>query len=121
MGHVVVRQPNGKYALYSTVVDHFLWYDATEKEARDLLLESLMLQIWGEIDDAMRAADEDWKPYIRQPGNGLDRWDHAIRTALMYHGDDEKLKLVLRAAGLDDNAIAQLRAEVEANLPNDDD
>jgi len=65
---------------------------------------------------SMRAADEDWQPYTRQPGNGLDRWNHAIRTALMYHGDDEKVEGVLRAAG-----ASQVRAEVEANLPKDDD
>lgn len=32
MSHILVKQPNGKWAIFSTIVDDFILIDATEKE-----------------------------------------------------------------------------------------
>lgn len=40
MPHYFVKQPNGKYAIYSTIVDDFLLFDATQQEAIDHELQS---------------------------------------------------------------------------------
>lgn len=36
MGQHIVKQPNGKYAIFSSNVDHFIAYDATPEEIREL-------------------------------------------------------------------------------------
>lgn len=35
MGQHIVKQPNGKYAIFSSIVDHFIAYDATPEEIRN--------------------------------------------------------------------------------------
>jgi len=114
----IIRQPNGKFACFSSVVDHFIWYDATEEEARAYLRDEYMEEIEARIDETMRAAIEDWPPHTRGvSGSGRDRWDHDAHTAMMAHPDDAELIIILRECGMTDDEIAQLRGQAE----NDDD
>jgi len=32
MGKQIIKQPNGKFALWSTIIDHFICYDCTEED-----------------------------------------------------------------------------------------
>jgi hypothetical protein len=55
MGYSVVRQPDGKLALFSSVVDDFLCTDATEDEIVDVL--TILEQ--GRMDAAVKSWRED--------------------------------------------------------------
>ena len=115
MSRRVIKQPNGKFACFSSVVDHFIWYDATAEEARAYLRGEYMEEIEARIDEKMRAAIEDWPPYKRGvSGSGRDRWDHDAYTALMVHPDDTELTGILRECGMTDDEIAALRVQIEA-------
>lgn len=114
----VIKQPNGKFACFSSVVDHFIWYDATEEEARAYLRDEYMEEIEARIDEKMRAAIEDWPPHTRGVlGGGRDRWDHDAHTAMMVHPDEAELVSILRECGMTDDEIAALRGQVENAAP----
>ena len=38
MGRIVVTQPDGKHAIFSTIIDDFILYDATRDELIEFLL-----------------------------------------------------------------------------------
>ena len=35
MGHRIIEQPNGKFAIWSTIIDNFIKLNLTEKEIQD--------------------------------------------------------------------------------------
>lgn len=70
MGHRLIRQPNGKLARWSTIVDYFLDFDIAEEEAYLLLIREYgtkaAASVRRMIDRA--AADstlEEWKACLR--------------------------------------------------------
>ncbi len=82
----IVKQPNGKLARFSDIVDDFTDMDMTEAEAFECCREYLG------IEDAKRkvkAGLEDWKPWtIGIKGNGTERWQNCIKTIKSIHGED---------------------------------
>lgn len=109
----VIKQPNGKFACFSGVVDHFIWYDATEEEARTLLREEYMEEIERRINMAMKKAIEDWPPYTQGvPGSGQDRWNYDAYSAMMVHPDDTELVDILRECGMTDEQILEWQEEI---------
>ena len=75
MSRRVIKQPNGKFACFSSVVDHFIWYDATEEEARAYLRDEYMEEIEARIDEKMRAAidslreEQDFRDQLSTPSD----------------------------------------------------
>lgn len=93
----VVRQPNGKLALFSTVVDDFTIMNATVEEmlaglATEMSLDEAEGKIRRGLDDISEEIDNlrDFK--------GLRRWCEALRRILFYHGwetAEERIREVL--------------------------
>lgn len=84
-----VKQPNGNYALFSTVVDDFTAHSLTREEATLLLSDRGM----GEALSAMKRADEDKLP----GGHGnapspqeFRRWYDALDTVQNIHGKKKR-------------------------------
>jgi len=79
----VVRQPNGLLALFSTIVDDFVWCHMTEREVfsechREMgVLEALL---------KVRRGAQDLDPYTDEKGNGLSRWRECLSTIGAVHG-----------------------------------
>lgn len=79
MGQHIVKQPNGKYAIFSSVVDHFIAYDATPEEI------------------AAHFRQESIENSDRQTARGITSADHFadarfatdIETVRRIHGDKE--------------------------------
>lgn len=80
---MVIKQPNGLFAIFSGVVDNFIQYHGTEKEILEVLRKDMGERL---AEEAMRAGKEDW-PHMKymSPGSGHDRWDHALRTIERVH------------------------------------
>lgn len=84
----VVRQPNGLWAVFSSVVDTFTHYDATEAE---------MLDHWrGEVGDRVARqkmgdglADRTFSAEDMTATDGLNRFREAIDTIRTLQGDEE--------------------------------
>lgn len=85
MPHYIVRQPNGLLAEFSTIVDHFTALDMTEAEAIEHCREHMGRKD-AEAKVRRGVIDEDvWRPGSG-PGSGHDRWDAALRTVVLVHG-----------------------------------
>lgn len=83
-----VTQPNGRYALWSTVVDHFTATEYTEADCMDWYREngckvSDIDRNWRRVlDDVIPLAED--KPCCDQ--KPLRRWHDCLNTILHVHG-----------------------------------
>lgn len=88
MGSRIVKQPNGKLARFSEVVDNFTDCNMDRDEA------ILLCKDEGMSTDAATAkvqrGIDDLDPYDYSiVGSGLDRWNEAVRIIEEQHGKDE--------------------------------
>ena len=82
----IVKQPNGKLARFSDIVDDFTDMNMTEDEAFDLCRHYLGVE---DSKRKVRAGVEDWIPWtVETPGDGTTRWIDSIETILDVHGSD---------------------------------
>lgn len=101
MGWFFLKQPNGKLARFSDVVDDFTHHDLTEAEALSYCSSSM-----GSIQAAekvRRALDDEdrWKPGVKhETVDGLGRWRDALKTVEAIHGKAtrEERERLMRAA-----------------------
>lgn len=92
MGWRIVRQPNGKLARFSDVVDNFTHANMTEEEALEVCREHM-----GRLGaiEKVKAGVEDHKPWTHGVlGSGHDRWDDCIDTIKLIHGEKELAKVL---------------------------
>ena len=95
MGWRLVKQPNGKLARFSEVVDDFTHFDLTDSEALSICLEHGC-----SADEAMgkvRRAHADEELYGQpwnEPKDGLNRWRDALKDIARVHGIEAKLRSV---------------------------
>lgn len=87
MGWRIVRQPNGLLARFSSIVDHFTHVNLTETEAFEVCRdEGCSVDL---AKDKVSAGVQDFKPWTRTPGTGLERWEDCLDTIRMVHGEEE--------------------------------
>ena len=90
MGWLIARQPNGLFARFSGIVDHFTHLDLTEDEALEVCAEYGCSQ--GEARAKVDAGIRDLKPWTVTPGGGLERWEHCLGVIERVHGDGDRLE-----------------------------
>jgi hypothetical protein len=99
-----VKQPDGKFAVFSTVVDDFHQMGMSEDEAVEYARDDLRVRS-DEMDSVFGKASRDepfWEAEDR--GDGLNRWRQAMVPLAIVHGL-ETVAQRLREAGLDEAAI----------------
>jgi hypothetical protein len=87
MGNWVVKQPNDLYAIWSTIVDHFVYLDITQNECETILIHEYHHSP-DQASNKMYRADLEADPYTktnakREP---LTRWKEGIGTIACAHG-----------------------------------
>lgn len=91
MGQILVKQPNGKYGVFSSVVDDFIALDLTPETVKEFLIEEYMevveRQTKGWIEDADR--DSDFYSYAKREGDGLKRWRECLADIRRQHGAEK--------------------------------
>lgn len=77
-----VKQPNGFYGRFSTIVDTFTDLNLTREEA----LETAQRE-WGALDGVAKVerADDEQAP---GDGTALSRWREAMETIAVVHGEE---------------------------------
>lgn len=91
MGHRIVKQPNGLYAIWSTVVDNFVMYNVT---AEDIIREEQV-----EMHEQIAKRVRDTIARLESGAAGDTAFEECIETATVIHGaNDETLLKVLQAA-----------------------
>ncbi len=94
MGWRIVKQPNGKLARFSDIVDNFTHINMTKEEALEVCREHLGRR---DAEEKVQRGIEDHKPWQDGvPGSGLERWNDCIKTIQTIHGKKE-LNKVLKA------------------------
>jgi hypothetical protein len=92
-----VMQPNGKLAVFSTIVDHFTHLNLTEDESVQWCRDHRM----SEMDAAAkvrRGTDDDLKDIMNRPccdDVPLRRWHDALNMILHMHGTDGLAKFLI--------------------------
>ena len=83
MGRILVEQPNGKWAVWSTVVDDFVLLDCDEA---DLFA--------AEVLDAARTWATDTERRVRRNrgGNSPKCWEECLGTRRVVHGHDRDFR-----------------------------
>lgn len=84
----MVRQPNGKFARFSDVVDNFTHINLTREEAVLLCQDCGLSEDWSEVK-VMSAESESvlGKNGLENgPPDGLRRWRESIETIDAIHG-----------------------------------
>lgn len=99
MPSYMLKQPDGKIAVFSSVIDDFTHYDLSEEEAMEVGIES-----WGR-DTALQKlqnALEDKRLMAREfVSDGLGRWRESLEDIAFQHGL-ERLRKTLGEIGFAD-------------------
>lgn len=76
MGRSIVKQPDGKYAVWSTVVDNFVCQDMTRDELKDFFAEEAVEQARQEVDRQLSRIAEGKTTYTYEQCLNLIREIH---------------------------------------------
>jgi hypothetical protein len=82
MGRQIIKQPNGRYAVWSSVTDDFVALDATAEELVDNAGEEARVAAERETTEIIRELDEGRRPYRQFTMS----WEEAQATRREVHG-----------------------------------
>lgn len=89
MPTMVVRQPDGLLAGFSSVVDNFTFFGGTREQViRHFVERDGMSQSDAEEKVERGLLDVDPWTHGGPPGSGHDRWDAALGTIVFRHGEE---------------------------------
>ena len=92
----IVLQPNGKFALWSTVVDNFVLIDATKEELVEDMVDRFRHQFAIDVERITSSLLAGGKPYHQM----TDSFDDCVDRIRETHGDECEAIDMLRAEGL---------------------
>lgn len=88
MGHQIIKQPNGKYALFSSNVDDFVYVNCTIDEIIEIQLEDYRKILIRKIYEIVDKLEKGEKPYYQFTMS----FDEAIKWIKEVHGKSFKLE-----------------------------
>ena len=89
MGRHIVKQPNGKLAIFSTIVDNFIITDATPEEYIQFRIAEETQRIKKDIAEIVVKLDAG-----KRPTHYHYTWEEALECLERVHGKDELDKLL---------------------------
>jgi hypothetical protein len=104
-----VKQPDGRFARFSDIVDNFTHIDMTSEE----VVEEFALE-YGKpvIESKIKAAADDALPppwgSLPKQNDGLDRWRDSLASVRVIHGTKELVKLLTEMKLPVDAEVARL-------------
>jgi len=90
MGKQIIKQPNGKYCLFSSVVDNVTHYDCTPEEIVEALVESYRGSVEIQVSNTIKKLETGEKPYHQFTMS----YDEMIQKIKMQHGEDEAADII---------------------------
>lgn len=85
MAWQIIQQPNKKYCVFSTVVDHFIFVDVTGNDLRSVYKEEWGRQGVEKVDKVIKAIAKGEKPYHQF----TQTFDEAVAWIKEVHGEFE--------------------------------
>lgn len=92
MGQQIIKQPDGKWAVWSTNVDDFVLIDATPEEIVEAWVEEFRQNAVRTVGETIRRLEAGEKPYAQFTRS----WNEALATIKEVHGRDESLETLRR-------------------------
>lgn len=83
MGRQIIKQPNGLYAQFSSIVDDFVMYDATPEEILEDWVEDYKSSTKEKLDKIIKELDAGGRPYYQF----TKTLDEALDTIKEVHGE----------------------------------
>lgn len=91
MGRQIVKQPNGLYAQWSSVVDDFTLIDATKADMIADFVEAETARIHAQVSKVIETLESGGKPY----NQFTMTWEECLSSIREVHGNDtESLRLI---------------------------
>ena len=63
MGNQIIKQPNGKYCIFSSIIDSVIYYDMTPEEIIDMRVEESRKEITKAVNKIVRNLNKGRRPY----------------------------------------------------------
>lgn len=91
MGHQIIKQPNGQFSVWSTVVDNLIILDATPEEIIEYYCAREREEITQRVHDKVEQLNKGESPY----GQFTMDWEEALDMIESCHGkDDNTFKII---------------------------
>ena len=81
----IIKQPNGKYCLFSTIVDSVTYYNMTKEEIVKVWTEKAKIDFEDKVSGIIEKLDKGEKPYFQFTLN----YEEMLKTILEVHSVDE--------------------------------
>jgi len=89
MGRHIIKQPNGLYAIWSTIVDNFIMTDATPEEYVDFRIEEETQRIKKDLKEIFEKIEKGERYH-----HTVYQWEEALKVLEEIHGKEEVNKLL---------------------------
>jgi len=90
MGWQIIKQPNGKYCIFSSVVDNVIYYDGTPQQILETIIEAETTPIRKRVNDIISKLDSGEKPY----NQFTKSFEEMIEWIETVHGKKESQKVL---------------------------
>ena len=85
MGQQIIKQPNGKYCLFSSIVDNVTYYDMTKEEIIEVWTEKAKKDFEEKVNNIVNKLDKGEKPYFQFTLS----YEEMLQRILEVHNVDE--------------------------------
>ena len=86
MGHQIIKQPNGKFGIFSSVVDDFVLINATEQDIVDFYTEKTIRETRLRVAQTILALENGEKPAAQF----TKTFDEALDWIEEVHGEERR-------------------------------
>ncbi len=90
MSHQIIKQPNGKYCTFSSIVDHVIFYNATPEEIINGWVEKARKKVTEDVNRAVEMLKNNERPYLQFTMS----FDEMIETIKEQHGEDSVKEII---------------------------
>ena len=100
MGRQIIKQPNGYYGIFSSIVDDFIFLDATPQDIIDFFMEEEMERVTKFVNETVEKLAKGEKPYSQFTMS----WEEVMKFRKAVHGENVK-PIELKRKPIDPNNI----------------
>jgi len=91
MGRHIIKQPNGKYAIWSTLVDNFIITDSTKEEYIEFRIKEETERIKKDLKEIFEKIEKGERYHYT-----VYQWEEALKVLEDVHGKKELKKVMKR-------------------------
>ena len=89
MGQQIIKQPNAKYCLFSSIVDNVTFFNMTKEEIIEEWTEKAKKDFESKVNEITDKLDKGENPY----GQFTMNYEYMLKTILEVHNADEMKKV----------------------------